>query len=308
MFGHQIIEDFERLRKSRRDEKLLCQHMAGIITAIKQAQHFYVGDWHEVRKSFKHLTGRPLFDSMVEGARLPYPICWFDYHCTPLGIARVPSPKRGVIVQELGPDCIRAAVCNYLPANQSHHGQWFPSPLVYWIGIGKPVLGTRGGQALEEAMGALRDKWANCNIITGYAYDVSHILGPETPEMLEELKRSDWHDLSCLEASLLLLNCKNIGLERQEPPVALNRKRTKKGLQPLFDYHTLVLKPVGKHQESIPKHLWDNRIHLCRGHFKTYTEAKPLFGSIVGRFWWQPCVRGHKEKGVVLKDYELRTS
>lgn len=47
----------------------------------------------------------------------------------------------------------------------------------------------------------------------------------------------------------------------------------------------------------------DNRVHLCRGHFKEYTEQNPLFGRHVGRYWWQPCVRGKKEKGIIAKDY-----
>lgn len=101
-----------------------------------------------------------------------------------------------------------------------------------------------------------------------------------------------------------LLNCKNIGFESHSPPKNLNKKRIKAGKMPLFSYKTLVIKPVGKKQEAqAAQGLWDNRVHLCRGHFKTYTEKNPLFGRITGRFWWQPAVRGNKEKGVVMKDY-----
>jgi hypothetical protein len=124
----------------------------------------------------------------------------------------------------------------------------------------------------------------------------------------EEFRQEQHESLYCLyviRSVLLLLSCKNIGTEKQEPPVALNKKRQKAGKQPLFTYHTLVLKPFGKHQESIPRDLWNNRIHLMRGHFKTYTEEKPLFGHIIGRFWWQPCVRGRNKRGVVMKDYEV---
>jgi hypothetical protein len=113
--------------------------------------------------------------------------------------------------------------------------------------------------------------------------------------------------LTVINIALMLLSCKNIGLEHHKPSVALNKKRRAKNKQPLFTYHTLVLKPVGRKQESIPKHLWNNRVHLQRGHFKTYTAEKPLFGRITGRFWWEPQVRGRNHEGIVMKDYQLST-
>lgn len=45
--------------------------------------------------------------------------------------------------------------------------------------------------------------------------------------------------------------------------------------------------------------------HICRGHFKTYTEEKPLFGSITGTYWWANQVRGSKERGEVKKRYQV---
>jgi hypothetical protein len=50
-----------------------------------------------------------------------------------------------------------------------------------------------------------------------------------------------------------------------------------------------------------------NRVHLCHGHFKNYTEGNPLFGKYTGRYWWQPFVRGNKKKGVVMKDYLVKS-
>jgi hypothetical protein len=113
---------------------------------------------------------------------------------------------------------------------------------------------------------------------------------------------------TAVNMSLLLLDCKNIATEKVHPPEKLNRKRRMLKKQPLFTYHTLVIKPTGKRQESIPKHLWENRIHLCRGHFKTYTKEKPLFGHITGRYWWQPSVRGRNREGIVMKDYQVQTA
>ncbi len=111
-----------------------------------------------------------------------------------------------------------------------------------------------------------------------------------------------------LETFLMLLNCRNIETLDHEPPAKLNKSRKKKGKCPIFTYKTLVIKPTSKKQkEQEALGLWENRIHLCRGHFKEYTEDKPLFGKYVGRYWWQPSVRGQNKKGVVIKDYKLET-
>jgi hypothetical protein len=46
-------------------------------------------------------------------------------------------------------------------------------------------------------------------------------------------------------------------------------------------------------------------LHICRGHFKTFTEDAPLFGKRVGTYWWASQVRGKAEEGVVEKDYRV---
>ena len=111
-------------------------------------------------------------------------------------------------------------------------------------------------------------------------------------------------------SSVMLLNTKNIVTIDNPPPAKLNKKRIKNGKQPLFTYKTLRLQlPAKKRRKgSGPATATDNttRLHLCRGHFKTYTEDKPLLGKFTGRYWWQPHARGDKTKGVVMKDYEVK--
>ena len=48
-------------------------------------------------------------------------------------------------------------------------------------------------------------------------------------------------------------------------------------------------------------------VHICRGHFRHVSEDRPLFGrpGCHGRFWIQAHVRGDKQNGIVVKDYEL---
>jgi len=110
--------------------------------------------------------------------------------------------------------------------------------------------------------------------------------------------------LAVLEKTLMFLNCKNIGTKTINAPEKLNKKRKKAGKKPIYSYKTLIIKPTLKNEKSIPKHLWENRIHLARGHFKTYTKDNPLFGKHTGMYWWQPQVRGNK-KGIIHKDYKI---
>jgi len=45
-------------------------------------------------------------------------------------------------------------------------------------------------------------------------------------------------------------------------------------------------------------------LHLCKGHFRTYNEERPLFGKIVCRIWVGTHLRGDPENGILIKDYE----
>lgn len=116
-------------------------------------------------------------------------------------------------------------------------------------------------------------------------------------------------DLHYLHAFLLLLNCKNISPLKQPAPEKLNKKRTRQGKLPLFDYHVLALNEHNREAGIKPFHIMNPnsvRVHLCRGHFKEYKWPNLLFGKYEGLWWWAPHVRGNKRRGLVLKDYELR--
>lgn len=108
-----------------------------------------------------------------------------------------------------------------------------------------------------------------------------------------------------------LLDCKNLALEQEEPrsKPALRTGRTQ--LRPLgLRWHRLVILPGMKARKSLVVEPGSGetftRLHLQRGHMKTYGPERPLFGKYAGRFWWAPHARGNKERGVVLKDYEVR--
>ncbi len=107
---------------------------------------------------------------------------------------------------------------------------------------------------------------------------------------------------------LSLLSCKNVTYEQESPPVKLQKSRVKKGKPPLSSYYVLKLKPTTSRKDYEAKNLWTNRVHLCRGHVREYTEDRPLFGKYTGRFWIPPHVRGDKKQGVIHKDYEIQAT
>lgn len=109
-----------------------------------------------------------------------------------------------------------------------------------------------------------------------------------------------------------LMHCKNVVTEEVKREPARNKPREKKDRrrrQRRVDFHTIVL-PGMSNRGGIASS--ENRdilaLHRARGHFKTYTEAAPLFGKLVGTFWWGWQVRGNKANGITVTDYKLADS
>jgi hypothetical protein len=106
-----------------------------------------------------------------------------------------------------------------------------------------------------------------------------------------------------------LLNCKNVETERVIVPAPVRKKRLKKGY-PEIEWKRLVVH-VGK--ERIPIRYEANpqkgppqtRLHVCRGHFRTYTTEAPLFGKYTGRYWIPQHTRGTKSLGEIHKVYDI---
>lgn len=105
-----------------------------------------------------------------------------------------------------------------------------------------------------------------------------------------------------------LLNCKNVSTDAHDFPNRRSISHYKKTGKPYFEkYYTLKVKlPGKKHTAGNGENGgWSNAFHIYRGHFKTYTEAAPLFGKLTGTYWWESGIRGNLETGIIDKDYEL---
>ena len=94
--------------------------------------------------------------------------------------------------------------------------------------------------------------------------------------LLPIIKTLENHAICMIFHTLSLLSCKNVKLKK----APLAKVKPKKGKKQLFSYHVLdVPTPTTRYEEPSEASGRTQRLHLCRGHFATYTEDKPLFGK-----------------------------
>jgi hypothetical protein len=283
MWAHQVIEDLESFGS---DADIF-------IREIKNSQKFNFGN--DASSFHKFWDTSPMFskveDVIQKKVRLlnselniPYNNCWFDFQYGESGA------KYGYLLTKrfdkppLNPKKWSVEIFNFAKRPLKKRWRLGPYSIIY------------------------NDEFSFLSCSPHGLWEPDDLKNYSANGFPEHLEQGTFIDSLLCIYFIVILSCKNIITQQNTPPEALNKKRIKRGKLPLFSYKTLVLKPTTKQEKSIPKDLWDNRIHLCRGHFKEYTSANPLFGRITGRFWWQPSVRGRNKNGVVMKDYEVKTA
>lgn len=278
MYAHQIIDALLEIIISGNEDYYNKHLLTQLIVWIQESQKFYFGSTMDIFRA----DGEIKFDFIPEYSRPPYLITWLDYDVDEStrnqirafgGTNREELIKMGMVVIEKNKKC---TLQPFVFADK----KWKPLRIGYIYEIDK-----------KDSL---------------YAHD-SRIYKNRNLKISDDelwFWQLAFPRMFCV--FLRFLSCKNIETQDNLPSLKLNKKRKKTGKQELFTYKTLVIKPIGKKQESqAAQGLWDNRIHLCRGHFKEYTTKKPLFGRITGRFWWQPSVRGRSRDGIVMKNYKI---
>ena len=130
---------------------------------------------------------------------------------------------------------------------------------------------------------------------------------------LEKAAVDNFARLTMLSRALLLtvsfMHCKNVVRREVQQDAPLSKKWERKHGRPLVRYHVLdidpmrkVLRDEGRSEETGLK----KALHICRGHFATYTDEAPLFGRVTGTFWKPQHVRGNLKHGAVVKDYNVK--
>ena len=107
--------------------------------------------------------------------------------------------------------------------------------------------------------------------------------------------------------AISFINCKNVeAVDADPPPPALAKKRARLGRESFVEHKILKIgRPRHNSHRSDNESNINTALHLCRGHFKTYTPERPLLGKAIGTFWFDSHVRGSQEIGEVHKTYSV---
>jgi hypothetical protein len=105
------------------------------------------------------------------------------------------------------------------------------------------------------------------------------------------------------------LHCKNTEVIDSPPhPERLQKARIKRGKEPLFQYKTLnvgfakkIIETTRQNKEPV----FHKALHICRGHFKDFSNGRGLFGKYKGLYWWDMHARGSEKEGIIFKDYKV---
>lgn len=106
--------------------------------------------------------------------------------------------------------------------------------------------------------------------------------------------------------AISFMHCKNVETIAQEPK-RITGKRTPRN-QSKIKYHVLKIEPMKKilrdEGDSETRGI-KHALHICRGHFKDFSNGEGLFGKYKGMYWWNSQVRGNTKHGIVNKDYSV---
>lgn len=276
MWTHDVIENMEGYAKRAKRANLAHDVLAFVTAAghLRKSETFHFGN---AENHMKRLRGKTAGD--VGFTRAPFPETFVEYEIVDEDGVR---NKRAVLVIERDEDgVIFQDMVSFLFSKEDKDWMMLPCFAV--------LRNDRNGPAVEtrQFLGAI---------------EVNDGISVEAAAM------------AVFASSLMqFLNCRNICTERVVPPKKLNAKRSRTGREPMYSYRILKIGGYScKVKHTDIEHEWTEKIqnvitaaHLCRGHYKTYTEDAPLFGKYVGTFWFSASVRGNPEHGIVEKDYEV---
>lgn len=129
-----------------------------------------------------------------------------------------------------------------------------------------------------------------------------------TEAEMERVIQNTLSMFKCMWFAFALSHCKNVDVGEDSVHPDVQKKRRKTGKNPGMTFKTLEIEPFRKQvrtESSEGESDVERAFHICRGHFKEYTEDAPLFGKHTGKFWVPQHTRGSKDAGEVKKDYRV---
>jgi hypothetical protein len=300
MFAHQVINDLSVIKKEY--PKITADYLFMLNAEfwqdkIRNSIKFDLGEMSNIFENFNRdkSVNTLLIKSEWDQAKMPFDCCWFEYIYSqnelPSDIDLTVKSNKDLIAPK------QIAILAYIDFGALHLVSFIKSPTVKMWAPGSFTF------ALNFENKKFDHTWLVFNEILHLQPCFSSININN-----DKMAGRETVQIKLLYNILTLLNTKNIGMSNMDPPLNIKLKSKKLKL-PIFTYKILVVKNLGTNSKTKTKakNLWNNRVHLCRGHFKTYTTDNPLFGKYIGRYWWQPSVRGQNKKGVVIKDYKIET-
>lgn len=139
----------------------------------------------------------------------------------------------------------------------------------------------------------------------GRHVDSLMMVDPADGEEMYEVHRTA---LRVMMLACAFLHCKNVTTDERTVlwrPAKKSRNRVENRV-PLLTVKTLRIEPMKKvlrTEGNVSENGLKKALHICRGHFATYSEDNPLFGKMTGTFWRPQHVRGDRARGEVKKDY-----
>ncbi len=186
----------------------------------------------------------------------------------------------------------------------------------HWIVACSVVCGLRGRLPVYlGSFGLLADRQGRVCTYKDREYPDAPIFSAPTDEFLIEARHKGAAEASLEQAvapallGISFMHCKNVSTNVNELPVQVQKKRIRRGKKPLKTYYTLSIEPMAKaldREGEARKTGIKQALHICRGHFATYSDEKPLFGKYAGTFWKPQHVKGSKQHGEVVKDYAVK--
>ena len=108
--------------------------------------------------------------------------------------------------------------------------------------------------------------------------------------------------------ALAFANVKNADVELEPERKLSNAQRRKLGGQTPRRFRRIFIPGTNKGPDGTATGgSRDTPVHLVRGHFKTYTAERPLFGKLIGTYWWSWHGRGDEQHGTVDHEYVVKT-
>lgn len=134
-------------------------------------------------------------------------------------------------------------------------------------------------------------------------------MGIDQSNVEEKLEEGRYFMFPSIAPALLavsFMHCKNVTVTANNPEKQKG-KRLSRNISRI-KYHTLQIEPMkkilrdeGDSENSGIKHA----LHICRGHFKDFSNGNGLFGKHQDMYWWNSQVRGSSKHGIVSKDYNV---